>query len=110
MHLTTVQSPENVLVLYFFHFFIDSAFTAVEKDAKKFCTKGICEKRYHLSIGTHEKGEFSVNGQKWFIKGYGVRPRGGAYQYKTLLSTPPPLRFWYFNNAITALAYATDET
>ena len=64
-----------------------------------------------MSIGTHEKGEFSVNGQKWFIKGYGVRPRGGAYQYKTLLSTPPPpLRFWYFNNAITALAYATDET
>ena len=39
MHLTTVQSPENVLVLYFFHFFIDSAFTAVEKDAKKFCSK-----------------------------------------------------------------------
>ena len=39
MHLTTVQSPENVLVLYFFHFFIDSAFTAVEKDAKKFYTK-----------------------------------------------------------------------
>lgn len=38
MHLTTVQSPENVLVLYLY-FFIDSAFTAVEKDAKKFYTK-----------------------------------------------------------------------
>ena len=62
-----------------------------------------------MSIGTHEKGEFSVNGQKWFIKGYEVKPRGGAYQYKTLLSPPPP-RFWYFNNAIIALAYATDET
>ena len=40
MHFTTVQSPEKVLVLYFFiFFFIDSAFTAVEKDAKKFYTK-----------------------------------------------------------------------
>ena len=28
--------------------------------------------------------------QKWHIKGRGVGPWGGAFLYKTLVSTPPP--------------------
>ena len=31
---------------------------------------------------------------KWYIKGEGVWPQGGASPQKTLLSTPPPPRVW----------------
>ena len=31
--------------------------------------------------------------EKWYIKGEGVGPRGGAFSYTNLLSIPPPLIF-----------------
>ena len=42
----------------------------------KFSTKGV-RKGYLFS-------------QKWYIRGEGFGPRGGASPYKTLLSSPPP--------------------
>ena len=40
-----------------------------------------------FSMGSMQKGYLFY--QKWYIKGYGFGPRGGASPYKTLLSTPP---------------------
>jgi len=41
----------------------------------------------HLSIEGIRKGYFFR--EKWYLKGYGVGPRGGACPYKNLLSNPP---------------------
>ena len=44
-------------------------------------------KGYHLSIEGIRKGDFFR--EKWYIKGWGVGPRGGASPYKHFLSTRP---------------------
>ena len=41
-----------------------------------------------FSVGSMQKGYLFY--QKWYIKGKGFGPRGGASPYNTLLSTPPP--------------------
>ena len=43
-------------------------------------------KEYHLSIEGILKGHLFL--EKWYIKGYGVGPWGGASTYKNLLRTP----------------------
>ena len=54
-------------------------------------------KGYHLSIQGIWNGNLFL--KKWFMKGQGVRTRGGASPYKTCWVPPPPLlglcqRFW----------------
>ena len=55
-------------------------------------------KEYHLSIEAIRKGYHFC--AKWYIKGSGVGPQGGAFPYKTLLSTSGPISLppnWQFN-------------
>ena len=63
----------------------DSAFTAVKRDQQS--SKQGMWKRYHLLREDIQKGYLFR--EYWYIKGYGVGPRGGASPYKYLLSTPP---------------------
>ena len=55
------------------------------KDSAKGCQN--INKGDHLSIEGIRKG--NVFREKWYIKGLGVGPRGGAFPYKHLLSTDP---------------------
>ena len=43
--------------------------------------------------------------QKWYIKGYGVGPQGGASPYKTFLTTSPTGLMWAFFSQEIDLVY-----
>ena len=51
--------------------------------------------------------------QKWYLKGQGSGPRGGASPYKTLLSAPSPGgggRGWKWQRAHTGLRWVIKRT
>ena len=61
----------------------DSVFTAVKRDAKS-------QTRYVKGVPSAGIRKEYLFREKWYTKGQGVGPRGGASLYKNLLSTPPP--------------------
>ena len=62
----------------------DSAFTAVKRmQSSKQC---MC-KGYYLSLSLEGIRKGYLFREKWYIKGKGVGPRGGASPYKNSLST-----------------------